>query len=141
MLTRIIQSFGRCTRSATDYSIVVIFGDRLVSYLAKKDRQVFFHPELQGELLFGLEESSSTSVKNTLENVQTFLSQSKEWKSAEAQIYAYRDKATNRSCQGRIISRQWLGMKCASSKRSGMVTWSELWIVAKRPWRLGRPDA
>ena len=138
MLTRIIQSFGRCTRSATDYSIVVIFGDRLVSYLAKKDRQVFFHPELQGELLFGLEESSSTSVKNTLENVQTFLSQSKEWKSAEAQIYAYRDKATQSKLPGsdnlaavvghevRFVETLWNGdlvgaLDCCKSVLGGLV--------------------
>lgn len=100
MLTRIIQSFGRCTRSATDFSIVVIFGDRLVSYLAKKDRQVFFHPELQGELLFGLEESSATSVANIFENISAFLSQSKEWKGAEAQIYSYRDKAIQSKLPG-----------------------------------------
>ncbi len=100
MLTRIIQSFGRCTRSATDFSLVVIFGDRLVSYLAKKDRQVFFHPELQGELLFGLEESTSTSVGNMLENIQAFLLQSKDWKGAEAQIYSYRDKATQSKLPG-----------------------------------------
>ena len=100
MLTRIIQSFGRCTRSATDYSVIVIFGDRLVSYLAKKDRQMFFHPELQAELLFGLEESSSTSVKNMIENIQVFLSQSNEWKGAEAQIYTYRDRATQSKLPG-----------------------------------------
>jgi hypothetical protein len=100
MLTRIIQSFGRCTRSATDYSLVVIFGDRLVSYLAKKDRQVFFHPELQGELLFGLEESGGTTVENTVENIHAFLSQSVAWKGAEAQIYSYRDKATQSKLPG-----------------------------------------
>ncbi len=138
MLTRIIQSFGRCTRSATDFSLVVIFGDRLVSYLAKKDRQIFFHPELQGELLFGLEESSATSVANTLENIQAFLLQSKDWKGAEAQIYSYRDKATQSKLPGsdnlaavvgyevRFVEALWNGdfvgaLDCSKSVLGGLV--------------------
>jgi hypothetical protein len=100
MLTRIIQSFGRCTRSATDYSLVVVLGDRLVSYLSKRDRQTYFHPELQGELRFGLAESSATTLKNTLENVEAFLAQAAEWKEAESQIYAYRDSASQSKLPG-----------------------------------------
>jgi hypothetical protein len=100
MLTRIIQSFGRCTRSATDYSLVVVFGDRLVSYLSKRDRQTYFHPELQGELQFGLAESSATTLEGTVENVDAFLAQSGEWKQAESQIYAYRDSATQSKLPG-----------------------------------------
>lgn len=41
ILTRIIQSFGRCTRSATDFSVVLVFGDRIVSFLTKKDRREY----------------------------------------------------------------------------------------------------
>lgn len=78
----------------------MIFGDRLVSYLAKKDRQKFFHPELQGELLFGLEESKSASLGDTIENMRWFLAQTKEWKGAEAQIYSYRDEVTQSKLPG-----------------------------------------
>ena len=138
MLTRIIQSFGRCTRSATDFSLVVIFGDRLVSYLAKKDRQTFFHPELQGELLLGLEESRATTVTNTIENIEAFLSQSKDWKSAVAQIYSYRDKALQSKLPGsdnlatvvghevRFVEALWNGefvgaLDCCKSVLGGLV--------------------
>jgi hypothetical protein len=93
LLTRVIQSFGRCTRSATDFGIIVIFGDRLVSYLSKKDRQSYFHPELQAELVFGLNESAENGLTDTLENIDLFLNQSDEWKGAEAQIYELRDEA------------------------------------------------
>lgn len=94
ILTRIIQAFGRCTRSSTDYSLVVIMGERILSYLSKKDRQKYFHPELQGEILFGLEEGSSTTLENTLENIHYFLEQGEEWKDAESNIYDLRDSAS-----------------------------------------------
>lgn len=100
ILTRIIQSFGRCTRSSTDYGIVVVFGDRIVSFLEKKDRQEYFHSELQGELLFGLTESSDTTLSNTLENIDHFLAQNAEWKGAESEIYSLRDSATQKILPG-----------------------------------------
>ena len=100
ILTRIIQSFGRCTRSSTDYGIVVVFGDRIVSFLEKKDRQEYFHSELQGELLFGLSESTDTTLPNTLENIGHFLAQDAEWKGAESEIYSLRDSATQKTLPG-----------------------------------------
>lgn len=100
MLTRIIQSFGRCTRSATDHSLVVVFGDRLVTYLSKKDRQSFFHPELQGELLFGLSESETSTVKDIIENIEYFLNQTPEWKQAETEIYKHRDSSSQSKLPG-----------------------------------------
>ena len=100
ILTRIIQAFGRCTRSATDFSAVIVFGDRIVSFLSKKDRQSYFHPELQGELLFGFEESASTTLVDTLDNLNHFLAQDEDWKGAEAQIYSFRDDARQENLQG-----------------------------------------
>lgn len=102
IITRIIQSFGRCTRSATDFSLVVVFGDRLVSYLTKRDRQIFFHPELQGELLFGLEQSRSTTLSDMVENIDSFLSKSEDWKSAETQIYTHRDASIQSTLPGSL---------------------------------------
>lgn len=100
ILTRIIQAFGRCTRGATDFGIVLVFGDRIASFLSKKDRQSYFHPELQGELLFGLEESAATTLTDTLENIDHFLTQDDEWKAAEAQIYSFRDESNQEDLDG-----------------------------------------
>lgn len=100
ILTRIIQAFGRCTRGATDYGVVLIFGDRITSFLSKKDRQSYFHPELQGELLFGFEESTDTTLTDTLQNIDHFLSQDDDWKEAEAQIYQIRDVSEQADLEG-----------------------------------------
>ena len=57
ILTRLVQGFGRCTRSPNDYAAVIILGENLNNYLFKKERREFFHPEIQAELEFGLEQS------------------------------------------------------------------------------------
>jgi len=53
ILTRLVQGFGRCTRSPNDYAAVVVLGEALNGYLFKKERREFFHPEIQAELEFG----------------------------------------------------------------------------------------
>jgi hypothetical protein len=55
--TRVLQAIGRCTRSLEDYSAVVVSGEELPDYLADSHRRKYFHPELQAELTFGIEQS------------------------------------------------------------------------------------
>jgi Rad3-related DNA helicase len=86
ILTRLVQGFGRCTRSPNDYAAVVVLGESLSSYLFKKDRREFFHPEIQAELEFGLEQSKSASVNEMLDNLRHFLSQDTQWDGAEKAI-------------------------------------------------------
>ena len=93
ILTRIIQAFGRCTRSGTDYGAIFVLGDKLVSFLSKVDRQQFFHPELQGELLFGLDQSREATYDDILDNLDHFLAQDDDWIDAQSEIYAYRDQS------------------------------------------------
>jgi hypothetical protein len=52
ILTRVVQAFGRCTRSATDYAAVIILGDNLSKILAPEKRR-YLHSELQAEIEFG----------------------------------------------------------------------------------------
>ena len=94
ILTRLVQGFGRCTRSPNDYAAVVVLGETLNSYLFKKERREFFHPEIQAELEFGLEQSKSASVKEMLDNLRHFLNQDSQWDDAEKAIVALRANLT-----------------------------------------------
>lgn len=91
ILTRIIQAIGRCTRSPTDYSAVIIYGEELLTYLLSKERRGYLHPELQAELEFGIEQSKDEGVENLHENLKLFLSQSDEWNEADEGIVELRN--------------------------------------------------
>ena len=88
---RVLQAIGRCTRSLEDYSAVVVSGEDLPNYLADKPRRRHFHPELQAELEFGLEQSKDTTVEDLLDNFAIFLRNDRIWEQANAQILAKRD--------------------------------------------------
>jgi len=90
ILTRLIQGFGRCTRSPNDYAAVVVLGESLNSYLFKKERREFFHPEIQAELEFGLEQSKGASADEMLENLKHFFAQDADWDGAEKAIVSLR---------------------------------------------------
>ncbi len=62
--TRIVQGVGRCTRSPTDYSAVIVLGDDLQQYLGHRERRTFLHPELQSEIEFGQEQSVEASLNS-----------------------------------------------------------------------------
>ncbi len=91
--TRVLQAIGRCTRSLQDYSAVVVTGAELPDYLVDRSRRTMFHPELQAELEFGIEQSKETSAEDMLENFKLFLANDKDWEAANAQIIDYRGSA------------------------------------------------
>jgi hypothetical protein len=95
--TRILQAIGRCTRSLEDFSAVVISGDELQNYLVDIHRREFLHPELQAEINFGVEQSKGTSLKDIVENFETFLENGEDWEGVNQQIVAYRKAATQKS--------------------------------------------
>ena len=91
--TRFLQAIGRCTRSAEDYSAVTIIGEELTDFVCDKRRQQFLHPELQGELVFGIDQSTAMDPADMLDNFRIFLENGKEWEAANQQILAIRDKS------------------------------------------------
>lgn len=93
ILTRITQAIGRCTRSATDYSAVVVLGDELSKFLMLRENRALLHPEIQGELEFGLEQSRNIEVDDFTENFLAFLARGDDWTEAESEILAYRNAA------------------------------------------------
>lgn len=91
ILTRIQQAFGRCTRSATDYSAIVIWDEELHNYLLARDRRSFLHPELQAEIEFGIEQSKGVDANIFLEHLDIFLEHGLEWAEVDNFIASQRD--------------------------------------------------
>jgi hypothetical protein len=89
--TRVVQAVGRCTRSTTDYSAVLVFGENLLTYLSKKDNSEFLHPELQAEIAVGMDQSRTAG--DILENLDLFYSRGEEWRAPENEIRRLRAAA------------------------------------------------
>ncbi len=92
--TRIIQAFGRCTRSATDYAAVIVIGEDFFDWLIFPENRKLFHPELQGELIFGAEQAKKMSHDEFLENLEIFLDHGSEWNDVDEDIRENRDEST-----------------------------------------------
>ncbi|MBS0220797.1 MAG: DEAD/DEAH box helicase family protein [Proteobacteria bacterium] len=91
--TRVLQAVGRCTRGLNDYSAVVVTGEDLPAYLTDRKRRSYFHPELQAELEFGIEQSTKVEADALLENFKIFLEHDDEWEEANQGILDARDRA------------------------------------------------
>ncbi len=94
ILTRVLQAVGRCTRGLNDYSAVVVTGDDLPAYLTDQKRRGHFHPELQAELEFGIEQSTQVDIDNILDNFGIFLEHEEDWEEANEGILDIRARAT-----------------------------------------------
>lgn len=94
--TRIIQAFGRCTRSAKDYAIVCVTGQKLMDELLLSERRKGLDRDLQAELAFGEEQSKGLSEEEFLNLAELFLDQGEDWRGAEDQIYALREDMDER---------------------------------------------
>ncbi|WP_397568766.1 DEAD/DEAH box helicase [Schlesneria sp. T3-172] len=97
ILTRLVQGFGRCTRSPNDYAAIVILGETLNNYLFKKENREFFHPEIQAELEFGIEQSRDSTAHEMLLNLDHFLKQDSDWEGADQAILGLRAGLTQRT--------------------------------------------
>jgi hypothetical protein len=91
--TRVLQAVGRCTRGLNDYSAVVVTGEDLPNYLTDRRRRSFFHPELQAELEFGIDQSSQVDARTILENFKIFLEHDADWEKANENILEARESA------------------------------------------------
>ena len=95
--TRVLQAIGRCTRSLEDYSAVIVSGKELVDYLADSRKRDYFHPELQAELVFGVEQSREMNAQGLLENLRIFLDNGEEWEKVNQQIVTNRKELEKKS--------------------------------------------
>ena len=92
--TRVLQAVGRCTRGLADYSMVVVTGDDLPAYLTHIERRKHFHPELQAELEFGVNQSTEVDIGTFVDNFRIFLAHDSEWEDTNASILESRDHAS-----------------------------------------------
>lgn len=90
--TRTVQAIGRCTRSANDYSAVCVLGQELQDQLIRTDNQKLYHPELQAEIKFGIEQPKNAEDSDFIENLQIFLDHGPEWNDVEKDIVDLREK-------------------------------------------------
>lgn len=84
--TRVLQAAGRCTRALQDRSAVFVTGHELLEYLADDRNWAHFHPELQAELAFGVEQSKDVETDDLIGNFKSFLANKNDWAEANAEI-------------------------------------------------------
>lgn len=90
--TRLIQAIGRCTRSDTDYSTVIILGHDLENMLISPKKLQQFEPELRAELDVGYDISCNLdNLDKLLENVDAIYERKSEWKELEQEIISRRN--------------------------------------------------
>lgn len=91
--TRIVQAVGRCTRNASDYSVVCILGDSILNEVTSPKILATYHPEMRAEISFGVDNSTDfETVEDILENVRLFYERGTEWADAEAAIVETRNQ-------------------------------------------------
>ena len=95
--TRVTQAVGRCTRSATDYALVAVIGEKLHQYFHKPENRILLHPELQAEVEFGIEQSRVDDNDEINENIDIFIDHDEEWKRADNSILESRDSLSQSS--------------------------------------------
>ncbi len=100
ILTRTVQAFGRCTRSATDYAAIVIWGGELHKYLLMPEHRSFLHPELQAELEFSIAQAREATTEDFLEFQEIFMSQDASWTAADNDIVSRREELARRKLPG-----------------------------------------
>jgi hypothetical protein len=89
--TRFTQAAGRCTRGASDYSVVIPIGTDLFKYCQTKENREEMHPELHAELKFGLQQSGDNELNDLSELIDMFMEHGDEWDGAEEEIEYFRD--------------------------------------------------
>lgn len=93
---RVLQAVGRCTRGLNDYSAVVVSDGALADYLVDRRRREHFHPELQAEIQFGIDQSRDMKPQEILENFRIFTRHDTEWEEANKDILMLRDQAVQK---------------------------------------------
>lgn len=91
--TRVTQALGRCTRDESDYSVVVILGDKLTQRCCTNSFTQGMHPEIQAEIAFGLDNSRDEDDEpaDFVGLSEALLKRVPEWQEAEQSIRNRRD--------------------------------------------------
>lgn len=93
MRTRLTQGVGRATRGEGDWCAVLVSSREAYDFCARGEVRELLHPELQGELRFGLDQSRDREVDDFLDLLEVLLEHREEWEAAEEDIRRLRDEA------------------------------------------------
>ncbi len=93
MRTRLTQGVGRCSRGEGDWSTVLVASREAYDFCARSEVRQLLHPELQGELRFGLDESRNREAGDFLDLMEIQFEQGEDWAEADEQIREFRDDA------------------------------------------------
>jgi hypothetical protein len=92
--SRVIQGTGRCTRGPRDWALVIVADSDTTTYLSRSEVQTSLDPDLQAEVIFGLDQSELTADE-VRQNVRVFLEQGDDWHdTAEPEITSLRANAS-----------------------------------------------
>jgi len=108
--TRIEQGTGRCTRSDTDYAVVVMVGRSLLDFCTRTENQGIFHPEIRAEIRFVLNQQPG-GTSDLEDMVRSFLNRDENWQQAEQDITTLRateplPEATTTNALASIVSEE-----------------------------------
>ena len=92
--TRLTQALGRCTRSPTDYAVVILSGPGALDFCMKSENRSGLHPELQAEIQYGLDASKVKWPKDFLTTALAHLRKEPGWEQADQWIRDERDSYT-----------------------------------------------
>lgn len=70
-----------------------MYGEDLPAYLTDRKRRRYFHPELQAELEFGIDQSTGVAATTILENFEIFLEHGARGEDSNQSILDARDKS------------------------------------------------
>ncbi len=76
---------------------MVVTGEDLPAYLTDPKRRSFFHPELQAEIQFGIDQSRGVESREILDNFEIFLEHEAAWEEANEGIIETREATTQES--------------------------------------------
>lgn len=93
--TRFTQAAGRCTRSDTDYSLVLPIGAGVLDVCSTTEFQARLHPEMCAEIRFGLAQSREQDLETLAAMAAAFFEQGEDWREIEGQILELRTEAAN----------------------------------------------
>ena len=90
--TRLTQALGRCTRNATDHAVVIISSPEALDFCTKIENRQGFHPELQAEINYGLDDVSKVKwLEEFINAARAFLQKNPGWQDVDQWIREERD--------------------------------------------------
>jgi hypothetical protein len=91
--TRLTQGVGRATRGEGDWCAVLVASRGAYDFCARGEVRELLHPELQGEIRFGLDQSRDREAAEFRQLLDVLLEHGEEWQEADEQIRQMRDEA------------------------------------------------